>query len=102
MYSGHTEFLRHIQSSVIPVEFDLAPITCPDYQLFYPTDNNNWGEWAQPRILSIRQALRTARNNYDKLQAQAIENSHIIRNNFSWAQVADRALQLLQKRGLLK
>ena len=102
MYSGHTEFLRHIQSSVIPVEFDLVPITCSDYQLFYPTEDGNWGEWAQPRILSIRQALRTARNNYDQLQAQAIANSHIIRNNFSWAQVADRALQLLQKRGLLK
>ena len=102
MYSGHTEFLRHIQSSVIPVEFDLAPIRCSDYQLFYPTEDGNWGEWAQPRIDSIREALRTARNNYDQLQAQAIENSHIIRNNFSWAQVADRALQLLQKRGLLK
>jgi glycosyltransferase involved in cell wall biosynthesis len=101
-YSAHTEFLQHIQSSVTPVEYDMVPIACQDYQLFYPVPDGNWGNWAQPRIDSIRQALRTTRQNYAQLQAQAISNSHIIRNNFSWAQVADRALQILQKHGLLK
>ena len=102
MYSAHTEFLQHIQSSVIPVEYDMVPIACQDYQLFYPTPDGNWGSWAQPRIDSIRQALKQSRQSYDYLHKRARENSSIIRNNFSWAQSADRALQTLQKHGLLK
>lgn len=101
MYSAHTEFLQHIQSSVIPVEFDLVPIVCQEYQYFYPTPNNNWGEWAQPRINSITQALRSSRDNYEHLRDCAQTNSNIVRKHFSWAQSADSALQVLQKTGLL-
>jgi len=101
-YSAHTEFLQHIPSSVIPVEYDMAPITCEEYKFFYPAPDGNWGEWAQPRIESIRRALRTSRDNYPILAQQALANSAIIRRDFSWAQSADRALQTLQKCGLLK
>jgi glycosyltransferase involved in cell wall biosynthesis len=101
-HSAHTEFLRHIQSSVITVEHDMVQVACQDYQLFYPTSDGNWGEWAQPRVDSIRQALKKSRLGYDYLQKRAKENSGIIRKTFSWAQSADRALQTLQKQGLLK
>ena len=101
-YSAHTEFLQHIQSSVISVEHDMVPIACQDYQLFYPTPDGNWGSWAQPRVDSIRQALKQSRQNYDYLHKRARENSTIIRKNYSWAQSADRALQTLHKHGLLK
>jgi glycosyltransferase involved in cell wall biosynthesis len=102
MYSGHTEFLQHIQSSVIPVEFDLAPIACEEYKFFYPTEDGDWGNWVHPRIDSIRQALRTSRNNYSTLSAQAVTNSEIIRRNFSWDQCAFRAVQNLYKHRLIK
>jgi glycosyltransferase involved in cell wall biosynthesis len=101
-YSAQTEFLQHIPSTVIPVEFDLAPITCAEYQTFYPTEDGNWGEWAQPRVDSIRQALRTARDNYPALQTQARANSSIIRNLFSWENSVDRALTILQQSQLIK
>jgi glycosyltransferase involved in cell wall biosynthesis len=101
-YSAHTEFLQHIQSSVIAVEHDMVPVACQDYQLFYPVPDGNWGEWAQPRVDSIRAALKKSRDSYNYLQRRARENSHIIRKTFSWAQSADRALQTLQKHGLLK
>ena len=101
-HSAHTEFLQHIQSSVISVEHDMVPVACQDYQLFYPTTDGNWGEWAQPRVDSIRQALKKSRVSYNYLHKRAQENSGIIRKNFSWAQSADRALQTLQKHGLLK
>ena len=101
-YSAHTEFLQHIQSSVIAVEHDIVPVTCQDYQLFYPVPDGNWGEWAQPRVDSIRQALKRSRDSYDYLAKRARENSVIIRKNYSWAQSADHALQTLQKHGLLK
>jgi glycosyltransferase involved in cell wall biosynthesis len=101
MHSAHTEFLQHIQSSVIPVEFDMVPVACPEYQYFYPAPDNNWGKWAQPRIDSIRQALTSARQNYPTLQEQARANSTVIRTQFSWAQSAEAALQRLQAHGLL-
>lgn len=102
MYSGHTEFLQHIQSSVIPVEFDAVAVACRDYQTFYPTTDGDWGQWAQPRIESIQQALRFARQNYTDLRMHAQANSAVIRRHFSWAQSVDRALQTLQRHGLLK
>lgn len=101
-YSAHTEFLQHIQSSVISVEHDMIPVNCQEYQFFYPAPDGDWGKWAQPRIDSLRQALREARKNYEHLHQEAVINSHIIRKNFSWAQSADRALQILQKHGFLK
>ena len=102
MHGGHVEFLQHIQSSVIPVEFDMAPIACEDYRFCYPTEDGNWGQWAQPRVDSIRAALRTARNNYTTLQARAFANSSIIRDAFSWDRSADRAISILHASGLIK
>jgi glycosyltransferase involved in cell wall biosynthesis len=102
MYSGQTEFLQHIPSSVIPVEFDRAPIGCQEYKFCYPTPDEDWGTWCHPRVDSIRQALRTARDNYDTLQAAAFANSSIIRDAFSWERSVDRALGLLHSQGLLK
>jgi glycosyltransferase involved in cell wall biosynthesis len=102
MYSGQTEFLQSIASSVIAVEYDMAPIACVEYRSFYPAPDGDWGNWAQPRIDSIRQALRTSRLNYAALKEQAQINSEIIRRDFSWDQCAYGALQSLQKRGLIK
>lgn len=101
LHSGQTEFLKSISSSVTPVEFDMVPIACPEYQYFYPSPEQNWGQWAQPRIDSIRRALRTTRSNHTTLKQHARDNSHIIRKEFSWHQCAYNALNLLQKRGLL-
>ena len=101
-YSAHTEFLQHIRSSVISVDFDMTPVNCQEYQFFYPAPDGDWGKWAQPRIDSLGQALRQARRNYEHLHQEAVINSHIIRRDFAWAQCADRALRTLQKHGLLK
>jgi len=102
MHSAHTEFLQHIPSSVIPVEYDLVPIACEEYKFFYPTEDGDWGQWAQPRIDSIRRALRTARDNYTTLQSRAFANSSIIRDAFSWDRSVDRAVSILHASGLIK
>jgi glycosyltransferase involved in cell wall biosynthesis len=102
MHSGHTEFLQHIQSSVISVDYDMVPIACEEYKFFYPTEDGNWGAWAQPRIDSIRQALRTSRDNYTVLQSRAFANSTIIRDAFSWERSVDRVVNLLHSQGLIK
>jgi glycosyltransferase involved in cell wall biosynthesis len=102
MWSGNTEFLNHIQSSVVPVEYDMVPIDCPEYQLFYPTEDKDWGTWAQPRPKSIAQALLYVCDFFPELKSHAVANSDVIRRDFSWAQCANTAMNMLQQRNLLK
>jgi len=102
MWSGNTEFLNHIQSSVVPVEYDMVPIDCPEYQLFYPTEDKDWGTWAQPRAKSIAQTLLYACDFFTELKTNAVANSDVIRRDFSWAQCANTAMNMLQQRNLLK
>jgi hypothetical protein len=102
MWSGNTEFLRPIKSSVVPVEYDMMPVDCPEYQLFYPTEDKDWGTWARPRPESIAQALLYVCDFFPELKSHAVANSDIIRRDFSWTQSANTAMKMLQKRGLLK
>lgn len=101
MYSGQAEYLQHIKSSVVPVEFDLGEITCHEFRHFYPTTDNNWGSWAVPRAESIASALTTAKKNLEQLKQHANVNANIIRQRYSWPACVDSALRSLQQRGLL-
>lgn len=101
MYSGQVEFLQHIKTSVIPVEFDLGEITCPEFRYFYPTKDSNWGSWANPRVDSIASALIYAKQNLNDLSKQALTNSEVIRKHYNWDSCADYAVKTLKNRGLL-
>jgi glycosyltransferase involved in cell wall biosynthesis len=101
MYSGHTQYLKHIASSVVPVQYDLEPIACPEFQMYYPNEDGNWGHWARPRLDSLANALVHAFRNRDQLCLQAKKNSSIIRNKFSWTASVDCAVAVLQHRELL-
>jgi glycosyltransferase involved in cell wall biosynthesis len=91
-YSGHTEFVQHIGSSVVAVGHVMTDIACPEYQSYYPDINNNWGQWARPDVYSISNAFQTVCREYETLYKNAQKNSEIVRNRFSWQASADRAL----------
>jgi len=95
-YSGHTEFLNTIPDSVIGVDYVLAPITCPEYQRYYPDANNDFGLWARPDVYSIAEAMRQAHKNHKILEEKAMKNSARIRNQFSWTQSVDSALVAME------
>ena len=99
-YSGHGEFLRTIQSSVIPVDYDMGAVDCDEYKGYYPFPDGDWGEWALPRIDSIRTAMRTAYENHKILSKKALKNSQKIRTEFSWTASADSAVEALESRGI--
>lgn len=101
MYSAQTQFLYPIKSSVIPVAFDLGDITCAEFQHFYPTSDQLYGQWAMPRVDSIVQALRQARNNYVALKQQAQQNALTVRRDFGWDRSADLVVKTLHSHGLL-
>lgn len=92
MYSGHTEFLNHVRSSVLPVDFVMTTIDCPEYCRYYPDSENNWGIWARPDVYSIAACMQVACREVESLYKNAQVNSQIIRNRFSWAQTVEKAL----------
>lgn len=92
MYSGHTEFLKHARSSVLPVDYVMSDIDCPEYQMYYPDSKNQWGSWARPDVYSISACLQAACREVDSLYKAAQENSQIIRQRFTWANSAEKAL----------
>ena len=100
MYSGHGEFLKTIQSSVVPVDYDIGAVDCEEYKSYYPFPDGDWGEWARPKIDSLRLAMRTAYDDHKKLSQQALKNSAIIRSRFSWTASADGAIHALASRGI--
>jgi glycosyltransferase involved in cell wall biosynthesis len=100
MYSGHGEFLRTIQNSVIPVAYDMGAVDCDEYKGYYPFPDGDWGEWAIPQVDSLRSAMRTAYNNHKDLTKRSRKNSQKIRTQFSWTASADRAVQALESRGI--
>jgi hypothetical protein len=95
-YSGHTEFLNAIPDSVLGVDYVMAPITCPEYQSYYPDADGDWGLWARPDVYSIAEAMRQARKNHSILAERALKNSAKIRNQFSWTQSVDSALVAME------
>ena len=92
MYSGHTEFLQHIATSVVPVTYTMGPITCSEYQSYYPDANSNWGSWARPDVVSIAGAMQTVCREYDKFFERACANSVTIRRTFTWQNSVDLAI----------
>jgi len=100
MYSGHAEFLKPIRSSVVDVAWNLDAVDCPEYKGYYPFPDGNWGEWAVPRVESIRDSMRFAYENHLELAPKALTNSAIIRTRFSWNASADQAVNALESRGI--
>lgn len=92
MHSGHTEFLRHISDSVLPVTYTIGAITCPEYQSYYPDSSGDWGRWARPDVFSIAAAMQTVCREYDRLFELACANSFVIRRTFTWRNSVDLAM----------
>jgi glycosyltransferase involved in cell wall biosynthesis len=92
MYSGHAEFLSCIGDSVLPVTYTMGPLTCPEYQTYYPDSQNNWGMWARPDVFSIANAMQTVCRDYDVLFERACTNSFVIRRTFTWQNSVDLAI----------
>lgn len=99
MYSGQTEYLESIKSSVLPVDYVTVPINCPDFWQDYSSAKNEYGTWAQPEVQSIAASMQWAKSNYKNLAKNAWENSHLLRKNYSWAQSAEQALVVMESKG---
>ena len=100
-YSGHREYLQHISNSTIPVDYELGPIECPEYRRFYPEPGNNWGLWANPDVGHLAECMMLSKNHWEFLAQNALNNSKVIRTQFSWENSVNSALTTLQTQGIL-
>jgi glycosyltransferase involved in cell wall biosynthesis len=100
-HSGQTEFLQHIRSSCVLLNYSLDPISCPEYRAFYHEVDGNYGKWAVTTVDEISRGIKEAYNKYSTLRTQAIKNSGIIRSKYSWANCANTSLDVLKAMGVI-
>jgi glycosyltransferase involved in cell wall biosynthesis len=91
-YSGHTEFLQIIPDSVLSVTHTMGAIDCPEYKIYYPDSQSDWGMWARPDVYSIAACMQTVCREYSELFESACANSFTIRRTFTWQNSADLAI----------
>jgi hypothetical protein len=85
---------------VVDVAWTLDSVDCSEYKGYYPFPDNNWGEWAVPKVESLRDSMRFAYENHLELAPKALTNSATIRTQFSWNASADQAVNALESRGI--
>ena len=100
-YSGHTEFLKHIESSLLKLDYQLVNIDDPEFIRFWPTSDGNCGNWVCSEVSSIQNSLIKAKNFYQNNNSQAIQNALAIRRDFNWTNSTFKALNFLQARNMI-
>jgi glycosyltransferase involved in cell wall biosynthesis len=100
-YSGHTEFLQFVESSLFKISTTLQPIDDPEYQRLWPSDAGDYGRWALPSTASIAEGLTATVQRYPIVAEAALANSLLVRERFSWSAAAGKALDHLKRRGLM-
>jgi glycosyltransferase involved in cell wall biosynthesis len=101
-YSGVTEYLREVTDSVAAIEYSLVPIDDPEFFKFWPTLVGVPVRWAQPSVASIAECLRSLKDRHDAYRKAAHVNSLKIRQQFSWASAAARAMDSIVGRQLMR
>jgi glycosyltransferase involved in cell wall biosynthesis len=101
-YSGQTEFLQHIQNSVLKIDFSLERVGDMNYRRNWgATDHDDLGRWAQPSVTSIADCMRALQQDRDRYDSRARENSFVVMEKFSWEAAVNRALRVLDERKVL-
>jgi len=94
-YSGHTEFLKHIESSVLKIDYQINKIDDPEFKKFWPCEDENAGFWVDINVISLLNLLKISIENFENLKKCALINSQKIQRNFSWNQSTCIALNSL-------
>ena len=99
-YSGHTEFLRRVEDSILKVDYDLEVIDDPEFHGYWPQLRETGARWAAPRVQSIADNMRRVVAERASYEAAGLRVSHAVRLGFAWQQAAEHAYSLLRQRGL--
>jgi len=91
-YSGQTEYFRHLEGSLIAIDFDLIESTDTDFVRIYGNDfgETSFGTWAEPSVEDLILGLRRVFTNYDQLRLKAITNAKLIIEHYSWTETSKK------------
>jgi glycosyltransferase involved in cell wall biosynthesis len=100
-YSGHTEFLSHVEGLFMAVNHKMVPIEDPEFRRLVLGNNGDWGNWAEADVDDLAQKMQEMVNNHAVWRQHALEASRILRARFNWANAAHIAIESLISAGLL-
>ena len=100
-YSGHTEFLKDIHSSLVSVDIQLSLIDDEEFKMFWPSLDSNYGSWAEVQINSLKNSFITAYKE-PTLLSIGRTNSFLIRTEFNWGMSVFKGLRSLSEKTYLK
>jgi glycosyltransferase involved in cell wall biosynthesis len=100
-YSGHSEFLSAIDGLYQPVQYATVPITDPEFQRFWPSDDGQYGCWAQADIDDLARCMTQMVDDREQWAAKGRQASNVVRAMFNWSRAADAAYDCLRSAGLL-
>ena len=92
-YSAHGEWLALTKDSVRWIEHDLITVDDRDYDRCYGAQD--FGQWARPRVASIRDILNTIDTDLPALLSKAEQSSALLHDQFSWSNIVDRVAKRL-------
>ena len=96
-YSGHTEFLKHIESSVLKLDYQLQRIEDLDFKKYWPSVDDNYGNWAIGNAINLKNILLSI-DKSKRYEDKCYINSDIIRSKFDWGISAQKALGSLRQK----
>jgi glycosyltransferase involved in cell wall biosynthesis len=94
-YSGHTEFLEHCPQLLSELPYSLVPVQAPDFLRYHRFSGPDQPRWAQPTHSDLVQRLRQMRQHWPLLRQQALTNSQIVHQRFSWVASAEALVDCL-------
>ena len=100
-YSGPTEFLKLIESSVLKLDYQLDKIDDPEFIRFWPSSDEVYGNWAKVLIPFLCNSLKSAKVFVNTCNEQSIQASHQIRNYYDWSRSINVAFESLKYKNLL-
>ena len=101
-YSGHTEFLRHVESSILKVDYDLEVINDPEFHGYWPQLRVTGARWAAPRVESIAKNMIEMISNYQEFTRQGIYSAETLSRLVSWEAAVCVALSCLRRREIFR
>ena len=100
-YSGHTEFLKHIESSVSKVDYQLDKIDDPEFMRYWPVIDGNYGNWAKVDVEDLKKKLIEVKNTIQSYDMSAMDNSSNLRVDFNWSSSLILAIVSLKNNKIL-
>ncbi len=97
-YSGHTEFLRYCNQSYSDIKYTKELIEDKFFLRYQQFDKGKIPSWAKPDYSDLSKKMIFITENWRDIKSQALLNSEVIHQKFSWRASTENLLSLIIKK----